>query len=311
MRVARVVGHRRDGTAPEWSLTGPGNLDPVTTTPARRVPVRQAATVMLVRDTSSHALEVFMLRRHPGAVFAPGAYVFPGGAVDADDATVDVVGRTTAEAAALMDRDNAIAHWVAAAREAFEEAGLLITTAITPDLLATRDAVNAGERTFGAVLRSHGAAVDAGAMHLFAHWRTPVGAPRRFDTWFFVAAAPADQIGAHDDTETVHSEWIQPSAMLHRWRRGEVDLVFPTMRTIRVLAEFPNARSLLAAVRAAEDDANGSAPRWSTTRRVSASRSTTTERATAARGWRALRSRWRTDARQEAIDRAAADEGAA
>ena len=271
---------------------------------------------MLVRDIPSQELEVFMLRRHPGASFAPGAYVFPGGAVDADDATVDVVGRTSAKAAALMNRDNAIAHWVAAAREAFEEAGFLMTTAITPDLLATREAVNAGERRFGAVLRSHGAAVDAGAMHLFAHWRTPVGAPRRFDTWFFVAAAPADQVGAHDDTETVHSEWVQPSEMLHRWWRGEVDLVFPTMRTIRVLAQFPNAESLLAAVRAAEDDANGGAPRVvddSSGQRVALDDA---ERATAARGWRALRSRWRSDARvEEAIDRADASrrpgEGAA
>jgi 8-oxo-dGTP pyrophosphatase MutT (NUDIX family) len=276
------------------------------------VKVRQAATVMLLRDTPAQELEVFMLRRHPGAVFAPGAYVFPGGAVDPDDATVDVVGRTSAAADALMDRDHGIAHWVAAAREAFEEAGLLIATAVSPDLLATRDAMNAGERGFGDVLRAHGAAVDAGAMHVFSHWRTPVGAPRRFDTWFFMAAAPPDQIGVHDDTETVHSEWIRPSEMLHRWRRGEVDLVFPTMRTMRVLAQFPTAGALLGAVRAAEADAGEGAPRVvddSSGQRVALDDG---ERATAQRGWRALRSRGRTDARQEAIDRAAeADEGAA
>jgi 8-oxo-dGTP pyrophosphatase MutT (NUDIX family) len=283
----------------------------VTTTPARRVPVRQAATVMLVRDTPSRQLEVFMLRRHPGAVFAPGAYVFPGGAVDNDDASVAVVGRSRAGAEALMGRDGALDHFVAAARESFEEAGFLITNTVTADLLAARDAVNAGERKFGEVLRSHGAAVDAGAMHVFSHWRTPVGAPRRFDTWFFVGAAPTDQVGAHDDTETVHSEWIQPSAMLHRWRRGEVDLVFPTMRTVRVLAQFPTAAALLGAVRAAEDDAAGGALRVvddSSGQRVALDDA---ERATAPRGWRALRSRWRTDARQEAIDRAGAgnDEG--
>jgi 8-oxo-dGTP pyrophosphatase MutT (NUDIX family) len=267
---------------------------------------------MLVRDTPSQQLEVFMLRRHPGAVFAPGAYVFPGGAVDADDASVAVVGRTRENAEALMGRHRALDHFVAAARESFEEAGFLITNRVSPELLATRDALNAGEQRFGEVLASHGAAVDVGAMHVFAHWRTPVGAPRRFDTWFFVAAAPRDQIGAHDETETVHSEWIRPSEMLRRWRLGDVDLVFPTMRTIRVLAQFPTTGSFLSAVRATEGDANGGAPSVvddSSGQRIALDDD---ERATAPRGWRPLRSRWRTDARQEAIDRAesGADSGA-
>src|SRR4051794_17234795 len=180
---------------------------------------------MLVRDRPQ--LEVFMLRRHPGAVFAPGAYVFPGGRVDRDDAQAPVVGRSLASAEQLMNRAGAIDHWVAAARESFEEAGLLLTVPTPPALFAERDALNAGRRAFGALLAQHGAAVDAAAMHVFSHWRTPVGAPRRFDTWFFLAAAPTDQEGAHDDTETVHSEWVQPVEMLQRWHRAEVDLVFP------------------------------------------------------------------------------------
>jgi hypothetical protein len=99
--------------------------------------------------------------------------------------------------------------------------------------------------------------------------------------------------------------------MLHRWRRAEVDLVFPTMRTMRVLAQFPNAASLLAAVSAAETDAAGGVPKVvddASGQRVALD---DTERATAHVGWRALRSRWRSDSRQEALDRAAADEGAA
>ncbi len=261
---------------------------------------------MLVRDDPR--FEVFMLRRHPRAAFAPGAYVFPGGAVDASDGRVPVAGRTAASAEALMGRTDAIDHWVAAAREAFEEAGFLLTTATPASLRATRDAVNVGTHSFATVLADHGVAVDAAAMHLFSHWRTPVGAPRRFDTWFFLAAAPLDQVGAHDDTETVHSEWVAPREMLWRWRHAEVDLVFPTMRTMRVLEQFGSATELLDAVRAAEIDAGSGAPKVvddASGQRVALD---DRERASAAPGWRALRSRWRSDARQEEIDRAAANE---
>src|SRR3954467_1947673 len=214
---------------------------------------------MLVRDRPG--LEVFMVRRPPGMAFAPGAYVFPGGAVDRDDARVPVVGRSIAAADALMSRPGALDHWVAAAREAFEESGFLLTDSAPPEVLAARDDINAGVRSFGALLAEHDVAVDVGAMHVFSHWRTPVGAPRRFDTWFFLAAAPPDQVGAHDDNEAVHSEWVRPTEMLARWRRAEIDLVFPTMRTMRVLAQFPTAASLLAAVCAAEADAKHGAPR--------------------------------------------------
>ncbi len=251
-----------------------------------------------------------MLRRHPDAVFAPGAYVFPGGAVDADDATVPAAGRPAGEADRLMGRAGALDHWVAAAREAFEEAGLLLTTAAPAALLDVRGALHVGEHRFGELLAAHGVAVDAGAMHLFSHWRTPVGAPRRFDTWFFVAAAPDGQLGAHDNHETVHSEWVRPRDMLDRWRRAQVDLVFPTMRTMRVLARFPTAAALLDAVRAAERDAAGGAPKVvddASGQRVALDAA---ERAGARNGWRALRSRWRSDARQEEIDRAADEDGA-
>jgi 8-oxo-dGTP pyrophosphatase MutT (NUDIX family) len=268
---------------------------------------------MIVRDDPT--LEVFMLRRTHAAVFAPGAYVFPGGAVDRDDAHVRSVGRSSASADALMGRAGALDHWVAAAREAFEEAGFLLTTSAPHALLAARDALNAGDQSFGALLAEHDVAVDTAAMHVFSHWRTPVGAPRRFDTWFFLAAAPADQEGAHDDNETVHSEWVRPVDMLGRWQRGAVDLVFPTMRTMRALARFETASDLLDAVRAAEADAGHAAPRVlddSSGQRIALD---APERARATRGWRPLRSRWRADARQEAIDRAEAladeDEGAA
>jgi 8-oxo-dGTP pyrophosphatase MutT (NUDIX family) len=265
---------------------------------------------MLVRDRPS--FEVFMLRRHPGAVFAPGAYVFPGGAVDRDDARVPVTGRSAASADALMSRAGALDHWVAAAREAFEESGFLLTVPASPALAAERAAVNAGTRPFGDALAAHDAAVDAGAMHLFAHWRTPVGAPRRFDTWFFLAAAPHDQVGAHDELETVHSEWVSPVEMLDRWRQGDVDLVFPTMRTMRALARFATADALLRAVREAERDAGDAAPAViddSSGQRIALDDA---ERArSAAGGWRPLRSRLRGDARQEARDRAELDAGAA
>ncbi len=264
---------------------------------------------MLVRDRPT--LEVFMVRRHLGAAFGPGAYVFPGGAVDAGDRQVPFVGRTRENADTVMARAGAIDHWIAAAREAFEEAGFMLTDVTPRELLGERGAVHAGARDFASVLAAHAANVDAATMHVFSHWRTPVGAPRRFDTWFFVAAAPLDQEGAHDETETVHSEWIRPADMVARWRRGDVDLMFPTMRTLRVLARFTTASAFLDAVRTAERAAGGTAPRVVADGSGQRIALWPHEFEAAEPGWRALRSRLKVDARLEAIDRAAVDEGAA
>jgi 8-oxo-dGTP pyrophosphatase MutT (NUDIX family) len=229
---------------------------------------REAATVMLVRDAPR--LEVFMLRRTLAAEFMGGAYVFPGGAVDAEDRAPALLGRChgrddSAASTQLGLHAGGMGFWVAAIREAFEEAGVLLarvaTTGLPIDLddpstaarLETaRRAVGRGERPFLEVVEDEDLLLDAGALHLFSHWITPPGAPRRYDTWFFVAAAPEGHAYLHDDSETVASVWTRPTDALAGAERGELEIIFPTMRNLEQLARFGTAHELLDAVTASE-----------------------------------------------------------
>jgi len=211
-------------------------------------------------------LHVFMLRRNPRSVFGPGAFVFPGGAIDPADsddaATTRVLGLDDREACARLGLPSGgLRIWIGALREAFEEAGILLAARdanrggdpadAEADLAAARVALNAGALSFADVLSQRGLVLDVGEVFLFAHWLTPEGAPRRYDTWFLVAPAPHGQEGSHDDAELVHSEWVRPSDALARYAAGDLDLIFPTLRTLRVLALFPTAAALLDEVRTA------------------------------------------------------------
>jgi 8-oxo-dGTP pyrophosphatase MutT (NUDIX family) len=228
---------------------------------------REAATVMLVRDAPR--LEVFMLRRNVAVEFMGGAYVFPGGAVDAGDRAPELLarcdGRDDAAASTQLDlHAGGLGFWVAAIREAFEEAGVLLArSAATGEpvevdepaaarLDRARWAVGAGERPFLDVVHDEDLVLDAGALHLFSHWITPAQSPRRYDTWFFVAAAPEGHAYLHDDGETVASVWIRPADALAGAMRGELEIHFPTQRNLEQLARFPTAHELLAAVAVAE-----------------------------------------------------------
>jgi 8-oxo-dGTP pyrophosphatase MutT (NUDIX family) len=217
---------------------------------------------MLVRDRPE--LEVFMLRRTPGAVFGPGATVFPGGAVDPADAEMPgVVGLDDATASAEHGlARGGLAFRVAAVRECFEEAGVLLarhtqSRAHASSFPEWRDALNAGHVTFGHVLESEGLTIDGRDLRLFSHWLTPIGAPRRYNTWFFVARAPEGHVGVHDDIELVSSGWDTPFEVLARHDRGEIDLILPTQRSLEVLARFPTTDALFDALDAVPRDAAG------------------------------------------------------
>ena len=229
---------------------------------------REAATVMLVRDAPQ--LEVFMLRRNLAVEFMGGAYVFPGGAVDAGDRAPELLGRChgrddSSASTQLGMHAGGMGFWVAAIRETFEEAGVLLARSaatgravdlddpsVAARLEAARRAVGAGERSFVEVVQDEDLLLDAGALHLFSHWITPAESPRRYDTWFFVAAAPEGHAYLHDDSETVASVWIRPHDALARAERGELEIIFPTMRNLEQLGRFPTAGDLLEAVTASE-----------------------------------------------------------
>lgn len=229
---------------------------------AATLDIRAAATLILLRDTAGGP-ELFMQRRAAGAAFLGGAYVFPGGALEAPDADqrveAQVVGLTDAEASELLALPSGgLAYWIAAARECFEEAGILLAKdeAGTPaapahiaSMAADRDAIHRGELTFAAMLARHSLILPAREFVYFDHWITPPKRARRFDTRFFLARAPHGQEGAHDNHETVHSVWLRPAEALARAERKEIEIAFATGFVLKELARFGTVQEAMAHAR--------------------------------------------------------------
>lgn len=242
------------------------------------VPTRDGATVMLVRD-GPHAerpLEVFMLRRHPSTAFG-SVHVFPGGVVDAADHDPALDERCPnlddAQASAQLGvPSGGRAFWVAAVREAFEEAGVLLARTPTggavrfdehPDTEARFDthrrALHAGERSLLDVLAEEGLTLAVGEVRYFSHWITPEGEPKRFDTRFFLARAPEGQAYAHDDRELIGSEWVRPGDALRRHRQGDFAMIGPTIVSLRDIGRFATCDELLSSRSPATAGADGGA----------------------------------------------------
>ena len=232
------------------------------------VQVRDAATVMLVRDAADGGgMEVFMLRRNLNSDFVGGAYVCPGGAVDEADRHADLEricrGRSDDAASAQLGIDGGgLAYWVAAVRECFEEAGVLLAVQEGSDdvisfadeetaerVVQHRTAVDSGERRLIEICEEEGLRLDVDRIHYFSHWITPEGPPRRYDTRFFVAAAPPEQVPLHDDGETIAHLWVRPQDALDRHAAGELDMIFPTIRNLMAIGRFERSADLLAHAR--------------------------------------------------------------
>jgi len=229
---------------------------------------RDAATVILVSDRPD--LHVLVMERTSRAVFSPGATVFPGGAVDPDDAGGAVAARLVGldDPAASAEQGlpaGGLAYRAAAIRECFEEAGILLAHDASSgrpvdhddDLARSRSALNAGALGFGEFLAQRDLLCDARALRVFSHWLTPLGAPRRYNTWFFVAPAPEGEEGTHDDNELVASDWVRPADALAQYAAGAIDLIFPTEMSLRVLSRYATARDVLADLDGVARDANG------------------------------------------------------
>jgi 8-oxo-dGTP pyrophosphatase MutT (NUDIX family) len=222
-------------------------------------PVRDAATVCLLRDGDA-GLEVFLMRRTTSMAFAAGMHVYPGGAVEASDALVPLAGRADlAVVAARTSADDPRVLVVAAARETFEECGVLLAVdehgaAASADaaLEADRVALVAGEVSFAEVLVRRGLRVDDAAIVPFAHWVTPEVEDRRYDTRFFMTAQPAGQQARHVDGEADHSTWWRPADALAASAEGRLAMLPPTAATLALLARYADAASALAAAAVVE-----------------------------------------------------------
>ncbi len=233
-------------------------------TAAEPVVLRDAATVLILRD-GYEGLEVFMLRRNLNSDFVGGAYVFPGGAVDPGDrhAHLEPVceGRTDADASRRLGIESGgLAFWVAAIRESFEEAGVLLAYdldgVVDLDDAASlerwahhRQQVDTGQLTMIDLCRLERLRLAVDGMHYFSHWVTPEGAPRRYDTRFFLAAAPSNQTPLHDDRETIAHEWLRPSDGIARAESGELTMMPPTIASLKAISRFDTAADALGAAR--------------------------------------------------------------
>jgi 8-oxo-dGTP pyrophosphatase MutT (NUDIX family) len=224
---------------------------------ASEVIPRPAATVLLSRDGPS-GLEVLMVTRNVASDFASGALVFPGGRVDAADGEAALLERCRA----VPGVDSAgLAFRVAGIRESFEEAHVLLARPKGgKELLsaAVLDALEARLNTqLGRAPHFH-ELVETGEIELatdllvpFAHWITPVGPPKRFDTHFFLAPAPADQVAAHDGREAIDTLWIAPQKAVAESDAKRVTLVFATRMNLMKLAKSADVAGALAAARGA------------------------------------------------------------
>lgn len=241
----------------------------MTAAPAREaVPVRPAATIMLLDDRPD--LHVLLLRRRAGSEFVGGMSVFPGGGVDPADAAPEVEAQCAGLDDARASRRlgvprGGLAYWVAALRETFEEAGVLLAVdaaggsvdlsspAVERRFAKLRVEVDSGRARLADAVRAEGLRLAVDRVHYAARWITPAGPPRRYDTRFFVAALPPGQIPVHDDREAVHSEWRRPSEALARFAERELVMLPPTVGMLRILAGFSHAGDAVAAAAAHED----------------------------------------------------------
>jgi 8-oxo-dGTP pyrophosphatase MutT (NUDIX family) len=228
---------------------------------AEAVTPRPASTILLLRDSAATKgeIEVFMMVRHYEIDFNSGALVFPGGSVDNNDQ--EIIARPGLYSGGEGLDAEALSFRIAAIRETFEESGILLarpqgSKALVDAKRATaieaahRAALCEGKTTFSKVLSEDALVLALDELVPYAHWITPEGMPKRFDTWFFLAAAPPEQAGAHDGKESTDSIWLSPREAVAGGESGRFKLPFPTTRNLIRLGKQ-------ASVRAALDDSRG------------------------------------------------------
>ena len=227
---------------------------------------RLASTVMLLRDASmsasaGQAIEVFMVRRVVQSEFMPNVYVFPGGSVNADDRVAEEtagVCTLVAPGAADPEKRTALGNGVRAAaiRELFEEANVLLAYSQGHILAVDEQSVRRFEGYRQSFNERKGSLVQLSlAEHLtlatdrlfyFAHWITPEVMPKRFDTHFFLAAAPEEQVALYDNLETSDGIWIRPAEALARFAAGTFPVAFPTYHQLQSLSAFVSVQDSVA-----------------------------------------------------------------
>lgn len=224
-------------------------------------PPRDAATVVMLRD-GALGIEVLLLKRHTASAVLGGAFVFPGGKLDAADAHPDILqrlDRPLTDLHAQLGEDDladgkAASLFVAALREAFEESSVLFAHAASDKMLALAQArQQLGEGlSFTQLLQQGALTLNTDALVPWSRWitpRVPSVSTKRFDTRFFLAHAPNDQIAAHDNHETTESAWLNPRQALTMYWDGQIELAPPQIMSLSHLTRYDSSASAMAAAR--------------------------------------------------------------
>ena len=212
-----------------------------------------SATILIIRDGTA-VPEVLLVKRHYQIDFASGALVFPGGKASPDDSDPGWDEFTDGDFGPVQQDAR-----IAAIREAYEESGLLLARyksnrghgqpLVGPDIATKldphREAVDKREESFLELIKAHDLVLALDSLVHFGHWVTPEMMPKRFDTHFYVAPAPADQIAAHDGRETTESVWLEANNALEMEAAGEATIIFPTRMNLRKLARADSVADAL------------------------------------------------------------------
>jgi 8-oxo-dGTP pyrophosphatase MutT (NUDIX family) len=233
---------------------------------------KKAATVILLRDKKLDGFEVFLLQRHEKSSFMGGNFVYPGGRVDRDDGSMEICsyskGVTSEEAQKILggafSPDESLAYWIAAIRELYEEAGVLLAYDQRGDLLRLRNrdeqekfsnyrrVLQKAEIGICGIAKKENLSFALDQLRYYAHWITPEARSERFDTYFFLARYPSGQEATHDQKETTAGIWITPREALQENLVGGTVLSPPTLKTLEDLARFKTIDEVYTSLNEAE-----------------------------------------------------------
>jgi 8-oxo-dGTP pyrophosphatase MutT (NUDIX family) len=211
-------------------------------------PARPSSTVVVVRAGSPEP-ELFMVRRHAKSSFG-AAYAFPGGVVDDDDAKVHefCTGLSTVQADSRLGvKSHGLDLYSAAIRELFEESGVLLasTETVIEDLGTARDALNDGSARWSEFVVRNQLELRCDQLHYISHWLTPPTLPKRYSTRFFLAELPEGQAAMHCGGELTDSRWTTAHDMLEAGWAGDVELHFPTIKTLESIERHKTLEALV------------------------------------------------------------------
>jgi 8-oxo-dGTP pyrophosphatase MutT (NUDIX family) len=233
---------------------------------------KKAATVILLREIKPEGFEIFLLKRHEKSSFMGGNFVYPGGRVDREDGSLEICaqckGLSPEEAHRILrgslSPDESLAHWVAAIRELFEEAGVLLAYDDTgkfinvkdpterEKVLHYRDSIHKGKMNICQIAQEEKVFFALDKLHYYAHWITPEARSERFDTRFFLACHPEGQEASYDQKETTVGVWMTPKQALEENLNGNAALSPPTLKTLEDLSRFKNIAEIFNALGKAE-----------------------------------------------------------